>query len=144
MELLAYYLNQAGFEVNITKLDDAGISEFGYAGKHNILNMGWISRDPSVLSYVYLSDNIEGGNQSAYSRFRNARLDEILKTAPQTIDADQRKALYEEAQMIIMENAIALPIHTYGNVYLAAKNVKGFRFDPEGYPYFYEISLAAE
>jgi hypothetical protein len=37
-----------------------------------------------------------------------------------------------------------LPIHTYGNVYLAAKNVKGFRFDPEGYPYFYEISLAAE
>ena len=106
--------------------------------------MGWISRDPSVLSYVYDSENIEGGSQSSYSRFRNDRLDEILRTAPQTIDEAARKAMYQEAQMIIMENAIALPIHTYGNVYLADASVTGFRFDPEGFPYLYEISLAAE
>lgn len=144
MELLASYLQKAGFEVNITKLDDAGISEFGFASKHNILNMGWISRDPSVLSYVYDSDNIEGGSQSSYSRFRNDRLDEILRTAPQTIDEAARKAMYQEAQMIIMENAVALPIHTYGNVYLADASISGFRFDPEGFPYLYEISIAAE
>lgn len=144
MELLAYYLNEVGFEVNITKLDDAGIAEFGYAGNHNILNMGWVSRDPSVLSFVYLSDNIEGGNQSAYSRFRNDRLDEILKTAPQTLDTETRKELYVEAQLILMENAVSLPLHCYGSVYLAAQNVEGFRFDPEGFPYLYEISLAAE
>ncbi len=144
MELLASYLQNAGFEVNITKLDDAGISEFGAANKHNILNMGWISRDPSVLSYVYDSANIDGGNQSSYTRFRSDRLDEILETAPQTIDEEARKALYEEAQAIIMENAIALPIHSYGSVYLADASVAGFRFDSEGFPYLYEISLAAE
>ncbi len=144
MELLAYYLKQVGFDVNITKLDDAGISEFGFAGKHNILNMGWISRDPGVLSYVYLSENIEGGNQSGYTRFRNERLDEIFNTAPQTLDTDVRRELYKEAQAIIMENALALPIHCYGNVYLAAPNVEGFQFDPEGFPYLYDISLAAE
>ncbi|GAP41802.1 ABC transporter substrate-binding protein [Flexilinea flocculi] len=144
MELLASYLQKAGFEVNITKLDDAGISEFGFASKHNILNMGWISRDPAVLSYVYDSENIEGGNQSSYTRFRNDRLDEILRTAPQTIDEEARKALYQEAQMIIMENAIALPIHCYGSVYLADSNIAGFRFDPEGFPYLYEISITAE
>jgi len=144
MELLASYLQKAGFEVNITKLDDAGISEFGFASKHNILNMGWISRDPAVLSYVYDSENIEGGNQSSYTRFRSDRLDEILRTAPQTIDEEARKALYQEAQMIIMENAIALPIHCYGSVYLADSNIAGFRFDPEGFPYLYEISITAE
>ncbi len=144
MELLASYLQNAGFEVNITKLDDAGVSEFGAANKHNILNMGWISRDPSVLSYVYDSANIDGGNQSAYARFRNDRLDEILHTAPQTIDEEARKALYEEAQAIIMENAIALPIHAYGSVYLTDASIAGFRFDSEGFPFLYEISFAAE
>ena len=50
MELLAYALQDAGFEVNLTTMDDAGISAAGGAGEHNILNMGWLSRDPSVLS----------------------------------------------------------------------------------------------
>ncbi len=143
MELLAYYLTQAGFEVNITKLDDAGISEFGYSGKHNILNMGWISRDPSVLSYTYDSANIESGTQSAYTRFHNERLDEILRTAPTELDTETRKALYMEAQTIMMENAILIPLHCYGNVYVADPSVTGFRFDPEGFPYLYEISITA-
>ena len=108
-----------------------------------IFNMGWISRDPAVF-VMFMIQNIEGGNQSSYTRFRNDRLDEILRTAPQTIDEEARKSLYQEAQMIIMENAIALPIHCYGSVYLADSNIAGFRFDPEGFPYLYEISITAE
>ena len=141
MELLAFYLNQAGFEVNITQWDDAGISEFGYAGRHNILNMGWISRDPSVIDYVYNSANIEGGTESSYCRFRDDHFDELLNTAPQTIDDDARAAIYEEVQMIAMENALLIPIHCYGSVYITEADVDGFRFDSEGFPYMYEISI---
>ena len=140
MELLAYYFNQVGFEVNIIQLDDAGVSEYGYNSEHNLLNMGWISRDPSVLYITYYSGNITDGTQSAYTRFRDDRLDEILLTAPQTLDEDARKALYEEAQMIIMENALVVPVHCYGSVYLADINIEGFRLDGEGFPYLYEIS----
>ncbi len=140
MELLAYSLQDAGFEVNLTTMDDAGISAVGAAGDHNILNMGWISRDPSVLSYMFLSSNIEGG--SAYTRFRDARLDEILTEAPKTVDPEKRKALYEEAQTIIMENALVIPIHTYGNLYVADAAVEGFMFDAEGYPLLYDVTLA--
>ena len=142
MELLAFYFNKAGFEVNITQLDDAGISEFGYAGRHNILNMGWISRDPSVMDIVYNSANIEGGTESSYCRFRNDHFDELLNTAPQTIDEDARAAIYKEAQMIVMENALIVPVHCYGSVYLTEASVEGFRFDSEGFPYMYEISIA--
>ncbi len=142
MELLAYYFNQVGFEVNIIQLDDAGVSEYGYNSQHSILNMGWISRDPSVLSITYHSNNIVDGTQSSYTRFRDERLDEILTTAPQTLDEDARKALYEEAQMIIMENALVVPIHCYGSVYLADAGIEGFRLDGEGFPFLYEISYS--
>lgn len=140
MELLAFYFNKAGFEVNITQLDDAGVSEWAYNSQHNIINMGWISRDPSVIDYVYNSANIEGGTESSYTRFRNEHFDELLNTAPQTIDADIREAMYQEIQMIAMENALLVPIHCYGSVYLTDASVEGFRFDSEGYPYLYEIS----
>ena len=140
MELLAYYFNQVGFEVNITQLDDAGITEFGYSGRHNILNMGWISRDPAVIDYVYNSANITEGTESSYTRFRDAHFDELLNTAPQTIDDKTREAMYQEIQMIAMENALLVPVHCYGSVYLTEAAVTGFRFDSEGFPYMYEIS----
>jgi peptide/nickel transport system substrate-binding protein len=139
MELLAAYLNKAGFEVNITKLDDAGVSEFGLANKHNILNMGWISRDPSVLNITYNSANIEQG--ASYSRFKNAELDQVLNDAPKTLDSDARKKLYERAQQIIMENALAIPLYTYDRVMLLTAKVQGWQFDPEGFPYLQDVSV---
>ena len=51
MELLAAYLQQAGFEVNIRTMDDAGIFAAGSAGEHNLLNMGWVSIDPGCSEY---------------------------------------------------------------------------------------------
>lgn len=142
MELLAFYFNKAGFDVTITQLDDAGVSEWGYNSQHNLINMGWISRDPSVIDYTYNSANIEGGTESSYTRFRDAHFDELLNTAPQTIDADAREAMYQEIQMIAMENALIVPVHCYGSVYLTESSVEGFRFDSEGFPYMYEISIA--
>ncbi|MBR6090081.1 MAG: ABC transporter substrate-binding protein [Anaerolineaceae bacterium] len=142
MELLAYYFSKVGFEVSITQLDDAGVSEWGYNNKHNIINMGWVSRDPSVIDYTYNSANIEGGTESSYTRFRNEHFDELLNTAPQTIDADAREAMYQEIQVIAMENALLVPVHCYGSVYLTTADVENFRFDPEGFPYMYEITSA--
>ncbi len=141
MELLAAYLNKAGFDVTITKLDDAGISAFGAENKHNILNMGWISRDPSVLNITYNSANIENG--SAYSRFKNEELDTALNEAQQTLDPEKRKDLYITVQRIIMENALVIPLHTYDRVNLLQADVQGWHFDPEGFPYLYEVSLGS-
>ncbi len=140
MELLADYFTRVGFDVALTQMDDAGITEFAYAGRHNIVNMGWISRDPSVIDYTYNSANIEGGTESSYTHFRDEHFDDLLNTAPQTIDENDRAEMYREVQMIAMENALLVPVHCYGSVYLAEAAVHGFRFDSEGYPYLYEIS----
>ncbi|MEA4907873.1 MAG: ABC transporter substrate-binding protein [Anaerolineaceae bacterium] len=139
MELLAAYLTKAGFEVNITRLDDAGVTEFGLANKHNILNMGWISRDPSVLNITYNSANIEQG--ASYTRFKNDELDQALNDAPQTLDPEARKQLYVTAQRIIMDNALVIPLYAYDRVFLMQAGVQGWQFDPEGFPYLYEVSL---
>lgn len=139
MELLAAYLQQAGFEVNIRTMDDAGIFAAGSAGEHNLLNMGWVSIDPGVLNIVYNSANIEGG--SSFTRFRNPDLDTALNDAQTQTDRDLRKADYETVQKIIMENALVIPVHNYNRVFIMSPLVKGFSFDVEGYPWLYEIQI---
>lgn len=139
MELLAAYLQQAGFEVNIRTMDDAGIFAAGSAGEHNLLNMGWVSIDPGVLNIVYNSANIDGG--SSFTRFRNEDLDAALNDAQTQTDRDQRKADYETAQQIIMENALVIPVHNYNRVFIMSPAVQGFSFDVEGYPWLYAIQI---
>ncbi|MCP4167481.1 MAG: ABC transporter substrate-binding protein [Chloroflexi bacterium] len=111
MELVAGYLNQVGFEVELTTMDDAGVFEFGNAGNHNFLNMGWISSDPAVLDIVYNSANIEQG--SSFTRYVDEELDQALVDAQSELDGEARKAMYVKAQQIIMDNALIMPLHTY-------------------------------
>lgn len=140
MELLAAYLTQAGFDVQLMTMDDAGIFEFGVAGEHSIVNMGWTSKDPGVLSFVYHSSNIEGG--SGFTRFVDAELDAALEQAATELDEAARAELYRQAQQIIMENALAIPLYNYDRVMVVRSAVQGWTFDSEGYPLLYEVSLA--
>jgi peptide/nickel transport system substrate-binding protein len=140
MELVAGYLGDVGFNVELLTMDDAGVFEFGNAGNHNFLNMGWVSSDPAVLDVVYDSANIENG--SAFTRFVDPELDQALTDAQSELDPDARKALYARAQEIIMENALAMPLYTYDQVYLLSSSVQGWQFNFEGYPLLYNITLA--
>lgn len=139
MELLSAYLTAVGFQVNLEQLDDAGVFETGAAGEHNIINMGWISSSPSVLGFVYHSSTINGG--SGFTRFSDAALDAALDGAASAVDAGERAAFYREAQDIIMENALAIPLYSYDRIMLLQPGVTGWQFDSEGYPWLTGISI---
>lgn len=139
MELLAAYLTAVGFDVQIQTMDDAGVFEFANAGNHNIVNMGWMSSDPGVLNILFNSANIEAG--SAFSRFRSEELDNALNSAAVEMDLDARNALYGEAQQIIMENALTLPVHNYDRVNVMLPSVQGWNVDSEGYTWLGGVSL---
>ena len=140
MELVTAYLEDVGFNVELTTMDDAAIFEFAVTGDHNLVGMGWTSADPGVLSFVYHSDNIDGG--SGFTRFVDEQLDSDLTNATTELDDEKRAELYADAQQIIMENALAVPLHLYDRVMLMSTAVQGWRYDSEGYPWLYEISLS--
>ena len=121
-------------------MDDAAIFEFAVTGDHNLVGMGWTSADPGVLSFVYHSDSIDGG--SGFTRFVDEQLDSDLTNATTELDDEKRAELYADAQQIIMENALAVPLHLYDRVMLMSTAVQGWRYDSEGYPWLYEISLS--
>jgi peptide/nickel transport system substrate-binding protein len=139
-ELLAGYLTQAGFDVQMRAMDDAGIAAEAAEGNFGMLYIYWTRADPSPLRILFHSENIEGG--AAYTRFRNAELDAALADGDTQTDEELRKQDYVTAQRIIMENALVLPMFTINTSYLHSPAVQDFTFDVEGYPWIYDISLA--
>jgi peptide/nickel transport system substrate-binding protein len=138
-ELLAGYLAQAGFDVQMRAMDDAGIAAEATEGAYNMLYIYWTRADPSPLRILFHSENIEGG--AAYTRFRDAELDRVLADGDTQTDEAVREQDYVTAQRIIMENALVLPMFTVNTTYLNAPAVQNFGFDVEGYPFIYDIAL---
>jgi peptide/nickel transport system substrate-binding protein len=138
-ELLAGYLANAGFDVQYRSMDDGAQYEELLAGNYTLVYMYWTRPDPSPLRYLFHSENIGGG---AWTNFKDDELDTVLADGDTQTDEQIRKQDYVRAQEIIMQNALVLPMFTVNTSYLTAPAVQGFKFDLEGYPWIYDISLS--
>ena len=138
-ELLAGYLSNAGFDVQYRSMDDGAQYEELLAGNYTLVYMYWTRPDPTPLRYLFHSENIGGG---AWTNFRDDELDAVLADGDTQTDEEIRKQDYVRAQEIIMQNALVLPMFTVNTSYLTAPAVQGFKFDLEGYPLIYDISLS--
>lgn len=138
-ELLAGYLQKAGFEVTLRPMDDAGIVDELSKGAYSIMYIYWVRADPSPLRILFHSENINGG--AAYARFKDDALDQALADGDIQTDEAKRRQDYVTAQRIIMENALILPMFTVNSVFLVSPKVENFSFDLEGYAWIYDIAV---
>jgi peptide/nickel transport system substrate-binding protein len=137
-ELVSGYLTNAGFEVNYRSMDDGAQYDELLKGNYTLVYMYWTRPDPSPLRYLFHSENFNGG---AWTNFKSDELDNALADADTQTDDELRKQDYVQAQQVIMENALAMPMFTVNTSYLVDPSVQGFAFDLEGYPGIYDLSL---
>jgi len=91
---------------------------------------GW---DPNVLRDFFSLDAYFN-----WSKINMPDLDEILARAGQSLNAEERVALYQQAQQIIMKNALILPMLN-GQIVGISNKVKGLTYDPNGlWPRLYD------
>jgi peptide/nickel transport system substrate-binding protein len=92
--------------------------------------------EPSYLHSMFHSSNYgEGG--WAWTGFKDETLDEVLDKAVVEPDADKRCEYYVEAQKIIMENALRLPMLAQARYWVIDNSVRDFELLP-GAMGFYE------
>lgn len=110
------------------------------AGEPDTLLMGWTgdNGDPDNFLYTLLScDAVGGGN---YSEWCNKEFDDLLIKAKRTSDITQRTKYYEEAQVVFNKEVPWMPIANSVVYVPVRKDVKGFKIDPLGGFYFYNVS----
>ncbi|MCU1585069.1 MAG: gsiB 2 [Microbacteriaceae bacterium] len=119
LEQLQAIEKKVGFDVQINKLD-SGTSSADYTSwNYDLQRQYWVTDTPDVLRYQYSSAFIPstGGYHSNGSGLNDPKLDGLVDDALQTTDAAKRTDLYTQAQKIVSDAAVALPVYLYPSQY---------------------------
>ncbi len=132
-ELIQDQLKEININLDIQALEWGSYLDKTSRGEHEMYMLGW---SPSTgdadygLGSLFHSDNIgAAGNRSYYE---SKEVDDLLDKAAAEKDRDLRNKFYEDAQVIIMDDAPMVPIYFDSNTAGILKSVKDFRIQPTG------------
>lgn len=141
--LLQAQLRQVGIAVELEMMAHAVQIEAGQSGRKNMLftgSSGYSAADS--LKPFFHSANVERG--FAFSKFADPELDRLLEDAEITLDPELRTALYRQAQVRIMEQALILPIYDYALLVGIDRRIEGLEWRSVGLvPTFYQMHYRA-
>ena len=82
------------------------------------------------------------GSGWAWTCTKSSDIDSLLEQGRTAVKKEDRIKIYTDLQKLIMEQAMVVPIRMFTNPMAARAEVKGVRFDPEGFlPDLYEVTV---
>jgi peptide/nickel transport system substrate-binding protein len=143
---LQQQLAAVGVNAEIVTMDWATYLEKGQNGEHELYLLGWTgdNGDPDNFIYVLLDkDNANIGSAGNVSFYKSDALHEILIAAQMEPVQAERAKLYEEAQIIIHDDAPWVPLVHSTPPIAAKKTVLGYVPHPTGgESTFYKVDIA--
>lgn len=141
-EVIQASFAQIGVKVSIqspewaTYLDDLSKGQ-----KDDLFIIGWTgdNGDPDNFFYPLLDKDSIGGNN--YSQYDSEPLHKLLVQAQRETDQDARAKLYEQAQVIVKEDAPWVPLVHSTPLLAASAKLKGYTPSPTGSEPYTEIYL---
>ena len=101
----------------------------------------WIGDYVDPNTFLDMFETTNGNNRTGWS---NLEYDRLLKQAARTGDREERFALFQKMEAILVEEAPMLPVYFYTNVVLMDPSVKGwYPTILDNHPYKY-VTLKAE
>ncbi|TDW31332.1 ABC transporter substrate-binding protein [Cryobacterium psychrophilum] len=136
---------ETGFDVLLTPMDLSSWYGALGANEYDAVSAPYTKVGPDVLRILYDSAGIvpaPSGYFANHAQVNDPRIDKLLTEAAQVSDADQRAALYNEAQDLILSGFYILPLYDQQNHFLLGSAVQGTRALPTvSTPTFYDAWL---
>lgn len=115
----------------------AALLEEVTGGEYNLVAFNTFGYDPAFLKEYFASTG-----PTNWTGYGSIELDNILNEASRQIDASFRRNLYTQAQRIIMQEALILPIRDYVNLNATTAGVQGLNYDSYGwFPLLHNVTL---
>jgi peptide/nickel transport system substrate-binding protein len=126
-----------GIDVEILAVPGfTSLVELVNSGDFHLVEFETSGLDPAFLSTRYIS-----GQPANWTGFSNEQLDALLQNATISNELAQRASLYEQAQILIMQQALILPIRDIVNINAYVSGIEGLIFDSYGwFPLLYGLS----
>lgn len=140
-EIWQSQLRKVGIELVIKQIDVSARIETAQNGQTNIVANGWISSDPIILEHLFHSKNIGSGYNWVF--YTDATLDQALDDGRAELDTETRKALYGQAQQIITDQSLVIPIASLASLNGLAASIQGVKLDSRGwYRWLYDAWIS--
>ena len=141
-QLLQADLAEIGIKAQIRVIEWGELIRRAKAGEHDLLFMGWAgdNGDPdNFLTPQFSCASVESGLN--FARFCDAKLDKLITDGKALSDQAKRSALYQDAQAIIQQQALWLPLAHPTAYALTRKGVEGYSVSPFGRQDFSQVSV---
>ncbi|WP_331489688.1 peptide ABC transporter substrate-binding protein [Tepidibacter hydrothermalis] len=102
-------------------------------GNFQIARNGWIGDYSDPMTFLDMFISTSGNNNS---HWKNPEFDKLITDIKKTEDAEKRYQMLHQAQDMIMEDNILIPIYYYTNAELLRENIKGVKVSPLGQVFF--------
>ena len=125
-------LTAVGIDVKVRTYDWGTFYGDIKAGNFQMYSLAWVGINlPDIFRYVFHSQSVppEGANRGRYA---NPELDVLLESARNLQDATRQAKIYQEVQEILYKDLPYVPLWYEDHVYVARKNVHGYRIHPDG------------
>jgi len=136
-------LKEVGVDMEIVTLARAAWGDGVNAGEHNLTIQIFGLSDPSVLSINFHSKNIAppGGSGFNWARYSDPALDKLLDDGEVELDDAKRVEIYGQAQKIILDNAIMIPVYLLHQVFGRTTKLENITYIVGGLPILYTATL---
>lgn len=142
--MVAQDLHDVGLDVTVVVSDFTTQLRAVESGEHDLCLLGWIADngDPdNVLYTLFHSDNTQIGVASNTSFVHDADLDRLLRGAQASLDRGRRQRYYAEAQRIVADRALWVPLAHSEIVVARRRSVRGLWLPPTATLYFERVTL---
>ena len=142
-QLLQADLAKVGIDAEIRVIEWGELIRRAKAGEHDLLFMGWAgdNGDPdNFLTPQFSCASVESGLN--FARFCDEALDKLIADGKTSSDQSERSRLYRQAQQIIQEQALWLPLAHPTAFALLSSKVEGYKVSPFGRQNFASVQIA--
>ncbi|WP_299954693.1 ABC transporter substrate-binding protein [uncultured Roseobacter sp.] len=129
MQVVQAMVAEAGIDIKLTSKEFATLLADQSAGDYTASQIGWSGRvDPDGNNHPFVTTN-GGINDSKYS---NPKMDELMDAARVAGSTEERKALYDEAMTILLDDLNRVFLYHVNWIWAYSDNMKGFTPYPDG------------
>jgi ABC-type transport system substrate-binding protein len=143
-EAIQSYLADVGINVELYQIDWSTYLEETENGEHPMCLLGWTgdNGDPdNFMNVLYGPNSASIGTAGNVAFYNRSEVQDKFTQALKIYDTDERARLYEEAQVLIHQDAPFVYLaHATQNIVFRS-NVKGYTLNPTERKFFYEVDF---
>lgn len=142
-QIFRQQLGRVGIAVEVQVVPAVEWMQAAGRGEHHLIPQGKFTSAPHILSYIYHSRySRQGYGWTKRTGSYRPDLDELLARGEQALRPEDYLPLYRQAQEIILEEALAAPLHCNTNIVALRQEIHGLKFDAIGaYPYLHDVII---